>query len=300
MMLLKFSSEEKFSDIFIVPGTPFLYIKSIDLLVFADAHLGFEEAVARGLDYHSGRHRDYRYFLGGMIIPKRQLRRLIEYFEVAFRLLEKPPKTVLVDGDLKHAFDRLLRQERIEVMRLIEYLFSRKVENIVLVRGNHDNYLPLVLRDYGLELHKSYEVNAGSRRILFVHGHFKVDPSDYDIIIMGHEHPVIRCFGLYRFPVFAYFDVDGATAIVLPASGAYQPGTVLSLHRENYLSPMIREYANLESMRLIVWIQDIGETAGLTMWNESFSPIEEVRVDGKYHAYVRFESLEDAMLMCGL
>jgi len=109
---------EQYSGIRAVPGTPVLYISEFNAIVFSDLHLGFEEALARGLDYSSGG-RKASYTLG-MFVPRIQLKRAIEMLERVFSVVK--PRIVVINGDLKHAFDRLLKQEREEVKKLIEYL----------------------------------------------------------------------------------------------------------------------------------------------------------------------------------
>ncbi len=295
-----------YSGIYIVPGTPFIYFEDIKALVFADTHLGYEEALARGYMYVSGKKRDYVKYMGGVIVPRRQYKKLIEYLDIAFRLLSDRIERVIIDGDLKHAFDRLLRLERIEVDKLLKYLREKDVEEIIIIRGNHDNYLPLVLKKYGLELVKYYEAYVeGIGKVLFTHGHLDIDIKGYDLVVIGHEHPSIRCFSYYKPPVFLLVETSiGNNILVLPASGAYQSGTVISFNREEYLSPIIRRYSVLDNAKIITWItQEEVVIDDKSIGDELLSDIVSITtftINNKSIIYLGFNSLEDILFVCGL
>ncbi len=302
-MLKEINLESSIRYFYIVPGTPFLYIDKLRALVFADAHLGFEEALARGLDYYTGRKSGKTYYMGGIVVPKRQFRKLVMFLEEAFHLLDGKINTVLINGDLKHAFDRLLRQERREVRDLLDYILGKGVREVILVRGNHDNFLPIVLKDYGLELHRSYVVSINDKRVLFTHGHLDIDITDYDVVIIGHEHPVLRCLGMHRFPIFLHGRTEvGNWIIVLPASGAYQPGTIPSVNRENYLSPVIHKYVDPGRLGITGWIT-VESKMDMVEGGEELLDIgffEKISVDGKDVYFFEFESVEEALAVCSL
>ncbi|OYT38839.1 MAG: metallophosphoesterase [Desulfurococcales archaeon ex4484_58] len=299
-ILRPISYDGEYRDLYIVPGTPTLYLGKFDLLILADLHLGFEEAVARGLDYSSNKTN----YAVGMFIPKIQLKKIIESLERVFKVLS--PRRVLINGDLKHAFDRLLRQERLEVREFLNYLYNKGVQEVVVVRGNHDNYLPLVLKDYGIELVNHYEIDTGEYKLLFTHGHLEVDINKYDIIVIGHEHPSMRCFGTYRFPAFLKIPTSRAEIIVLPAIGPYHPGTQVSLDRDNYLSPIIKKYGDLDRAKIIVSI-DLGEYKEVPtefslereLVESGILRIDRFNILNHEIAIIEFSSIEIALLMCG-
>lgn len=232
--------------VYIVGSTPVLFFKDAGLVVFADTHLGFEEEMARQ----------------GVFIPRAQLRRIISTLDRLFSILSSMKvKTVLIDGDVKHSFDKLTRQERYEVKALLNYLFDR-VDEVILVRGNHDNYLPIIAKDYGIELIPYHEITYRGKKIVFTHGHVVVDV-EADLLVIGHEHPsiaLVDSLGLVtKAPCFLKMMMDnGSELIVLPPMGAYQSGTRVSLNRSSYLSPYIREHGLLEEARPYVIAQDYG------------------------------------------
>ncbi len=46
---------------------------------------------------------------------------------------------VVVNGDLKHEFGRITRQEWMEAKNFIEFL-QENFNEVILIKGNHDNF----------------------------------------------------------------------------------------------------------------------------------------------------------------
>ncbi len=293
-------------NIYLVPGTPILYIPDLEAIVLSDLHLGYEEALARGYMYTSGKRSNYVRYVGSIIVPRRQFKRIIEYLDKAYSLLDGEIRRVIIDGDLKHAFDRLLRQEKREVGKLLDYLREKDVEEIILIRGNHDNYLPLILKKYGLELVKYYETHVrGIGNVLFTHGHIDLDINGYDLVVIGHEHPAIRCLSSSKTPALIIMNTDkNSKILILPASGPYQAGTNISSNRNEYLSPIIRKHGSTDSLGVITWVpMESGEELPYSSYMEDISGIVSfklVALDRKAYLYMGFNSLDDAMLICRL
>ncbi|ASJ14430.1 metallophosphoesterase [Thermococcus radiotolerans] len=188
-------------------------------LIIADLHLGYEISMARE----------------GFYLPR-------VFNEVVGRLkslLERErPKTLVVDGDLKHSFIPEWR-EREELKAFIEEI-APFVNELVLVRGNHD-VGTLWLRELGVEIVDEFEL-AGWK---LVHGHKLVDGERF---IIGHEHPSIRLRdevgALVKVPVF----LMGEKLIVLPAFSPWAYGN--DVLRE-IVSPFLRAY-DVSSTRVLV------------------------------------------------
>ncbi len=291
--------------IYAIPGTPLLYIIHQGILVLSDLHLGYEEALARGYLYTTSKNDNIVRYIGAVIVPRRQLKKTMEYLNIAFQLLNGRIKKVIVNGDLKHAFDRLLRQERIEVKAFLDYLLEKNVE-IILVRGNHDNYLPLVLKDYGLELIRQYETFIpGVGRVLFTHGHYDIDINDYNLVIIGHEHPAIKCLTTSKnlAILLVKTNIDNHI-LILPATGAYQAGTSVSLSPNDYLSPIIRKYGLVEKAELITWIKTkpVKKSEGNILMGDVKDVISTslITVNKDTYIYLRFKNLLDAFMICRL
>ena len=222
---------------------PAVYIRRLKALVFADLHLGFEEEAARM----------------GYFVPRVQLKKALKLIEDAFNLYD--PERVIIVGDVKHTFDKLTRLERQEVSRLFEELRRRGVE-VKVVKGNHDSYLVVVAREYGVEVIKGHLVLDG---YMFIHGHRKPprEPRP-EVIVMGHEHPSIsirdRIGYVAKTPCFLVgrHEPTGAALLVLPAVGVYQTGTSVSTMKETYLSPILREEVDLRKLKPFVIAEGLG------------------------------------------
>ena len=197
----------------------------------------------------------------GIFIPRAQFKKLSRVLDKVFSILNDIEQ-VIINGDVKHAFDRLLRQERVEVKQLLERLTST-VKNVIIIRGNHDNYLPLVLRDYNIELKTHYLIKMYGNHVLITHGHKIVKDVTQDLIIIGHEHPSIAMVDDLGFiaRTQAYLRIPltiNAEILVLPAIGAYQPGNKVSLYRDTFLSPYIRRYGIVEEAIPYILIEGHG------------------------------------------
>ena len=230
--------------VYTVGSLPAAFVEPLGALVVADLHLGFEEEAARE----------------GVYVPRVQLRRSLEV--VRRGLEETGAGWVIFAGDVKHSFSRLTRSEREELSRLFGFLRGEGVR-VTVVRGNHDNYLVLVARDYGVEVVDELYVDG----YLFFHGHRRPAggyTGPVKAALMGHEHPSIRLRDrlgyIAKLPAFlsAPYPGLGARLVVLPAVGQYQTGTTVSLSPATYLSPVLREDIPLEEVRPYVLAEELG------------------------------------------
>ncbi len=226
----------------IVDALPALYIRKHKALVVADAHLGYEEEAARH----------------GVFMPRFQLARFLNVLEQALDLVDAD--RVIIAGDLKHRFDGLGRLERKEVTRAINFIKER-VRDVIVVRGNHDNYLPILKDRLGFEIVEHLILGE----YVIIHGH-KPLPSEArgKIVIMGHEHPSIAIRDsigtVGKFPCFlrGILKDSKTRVVVLPAIGAYQTGSKVTLNPSTYLSPVLREEVVLEELEPIIVDEEIG------------------------------------------
>lgn len=202
-------------------------------LIVADLHLGYEVAMAKE----------------GFYLPRvfheivANLKNLIEREE---------PKRLIIDGDLKHSFIPEWR-ERAELKAFFEEV-SPLVDEIVLVRGNHDVGTRW-LRELGVEVVDELELGKWK----LVHGHKLIEGERF---IIGHEHPAIRLRdevgALVKVPAFLW----GEKLIVLPAFSPWAYGN--DVLRE-IVSPFLRFYR--EDFRVIVPLEkellDFGRLSNL-------------------------------------
>ncbi len=188
-----------------------LYLEEERTLVVADLHLGFEGALRRQ----------------GVSLPRFQKRHMTERLGT---LLERyAPDVLVVDGDFKHEFSRNLKEEWHDVLDVLDFLEGKA--ELVMVRGNHDNFLKTILSRKGLELQQCHQ--AGPFTI--AHGHEIVDVDGP--LVLGHEHPSMRLRDKIGAAVSLPCFVATDRTIVLPAFSPLAYGS--DILRGPYLSPML-------------------------------------------------------------
>jgi putative SbcD/Mre11-related phosphoesterase len=187
------------------------YIEDYGIAVLSDLHIGYEEVMAQK----------------GLLLPKLQKLRILKILETIFNNLK--PEKILIDGDFKHEFSRNMRQEWNEIIEIINYIKERA--ELIVVRGNHDNYLKNILLRYNIPLHKYIKIG----KYVFAHGDKKID---YDgFLIMGHEHPSIKIRdfsgGIITIPSYIFND----KILVLPSPSLYSSGS--DILNGEILSPLL-------------------------------------------------------------
>ncbi len=197
-----------------------LWIKKHKLLVFADFHIGFEEALNKQ----------------GFLVPRFQFRDIIQRLE---KILAKvKPDTIIINGDVKHEFGRISEQEWRETLKLIEFL-AKRCKKLLLTKGNHDKFLGPIAKKRNIKDAQFYEADG----ILIIHGDkIPKDLSKYKTIIIGHEHPAISIRERGRVEKFKCFLIGKykrKTLIVLPSFNLVTEGTDIT--REKTLSPFLKQ-----------------------------------------------------------
>jgi len=242
-----------------------LYLPSSKTLVFADFHIGFEESLESQ----------------GVLVPRFQLKDILERLNKIFEKIEKsaclrptllgsfsPPRfqkgaekevgherdrrqanetcieTIVINGDLKHEFGEISRQEWNDCLALIDFL-AAKCEQIVLIKGNHDTILGPIARKRNLEVVDSYAID----NIFITHGHKlpeKELAKTIKTIIIGHEHPAVTLTEAAKKEKYKCFlkgswkDRTGSkTLIVQPSFNLVVEGTDVS--QAKMLSPFLQQ-----------------------------------------------------------
>jgi len=200
-----------------------LWIEKLKILVVADLHIGYEEALAEE----------------GYLLPRTMFKEMSKELK---ELLEKlKPSLVVINGDLKHEFGQISKQEWFETNTILDMILERS--KVVLIKGNHDTILEPIARRKNLEIKDFYIVDG----ICILHGHkIFVDKEIYDkkikILIIGHEHPAIsireglrketyKCFLLGRW--------KDKKLIVMPSFFTLYEGS--DIKKEELLSPYLNE-----------------------------------------------------------
>jgi putative SbcD/Mre11-related phosphoesterase len=233
---------EIFEGIKTINGFKAIFIEKLNAIAIADLHLGYELALAEQ----------------GIFAPETQLREILKELREIFKKVKA--ENLIIVGDVKHEFGEASAQEWREVFKLIEFL-RKKVEKIILVRGNHDNYLLNIISKIGIELHDPYYLAKG---IFFIHGHKIVKiASKAETIITAHEHPSIvlrKGFDKIKVSCLLYGKTkDKRNFICLPAISTWASGTDINLvSKEEVLSPILKEEVDFENLIPIALERGIG------------------------------------------
>lgn len=200
-------------------------------LIIADLHLGYENALLSE----------------GVLIPKFQYKKIIKRLEEIFQNANSycRIKRVIINGDLKHEFGRKSRQEDKETSELINFLRHYTTE-IVLIRGNHDNFIRAIAENLNVKFCENFEV----KNFFILHGD-KIPKNFNDLvknktIVIAHEHP---CVGLRtserteKMKCFLKGNFKNNNLIVMPAFNFIAEGT--DVLQRNLLSPFLKE--NIEN-----------------------------------------------------
>ncbi len=231
-----------------------IYIRADDTLAISDLHLGYEAAL-------QAEH---------VAIPRFQLEPMIERLE---KLLARyNPERIIINGDMKHEFSKNKGQEWDEVETVLDMLAYREV---IIVRGNHDNYLQTILARQNIRMRDSITLPAS--QITFLHGHKKIESSAMKIL--AHEHPVLRfrdeVGAQITLPCFLYD--ESSQIVVMPAFSPLASGTNIISPEKTFMCPDLRE-TNLASARVFViqdGIMELGRVSDLReMQDEATSEIK--------------------------
>ncbi|MGC8679586.1 MAG: metallophosphoesterase [Fervidicoccaceae archaeon] len=227
-------------EIDLIPGMPAVIHRASNVAIIADLHLGFEEEMAKA----------------GIYLPRLQLSRALSLIEY---LKSIGVKKLIIDGDIKNSFNKLTVQEREEI---IKFLGKAKdlFDEVVLVRGNHDNYVSIITDKMDVKLVPNLRL---SEKVFVLHGHRESSEAlKHELIIIGHEHPSLsirdEIGSIFKLPCFLRVPLKGSRKreiLVLPAAGYYQSGNSISLDPTNYLSPLIKNHGNI--MRAVPIVIDM-------------------------------------------
>ena len=182
-------------------------------VVIGDLHLGYEKALEGE----------------GLYLPRmntdsirNSLNRIICRYE---------PKRIVLLGDIKHDFAKAPYECRHDVTSMIKMLAD--ASEVIVVKGNHDNFLQNILSDMGMEVHDF--VDIGDLRL--EHGH--IDSGTRPVAI-GHEHPSVRISdtvsGGLKLQCFIHSEENGI--IVIPPFSPFSSGN--DLLSEQFMSDACR------------------------------------------------------------
>ena len=201
-------------------------LKIEDTLIISDLHFGYETSLNNQ----------------GMMIPQFQFDRVVDSLN---KIQDKANAScIILNGDIKHNFKNISKQEWKEVLDFIDVLSDIFVD-IKVIKGNHDNFTQYILNKRDILMED--EVVLG--KFFITHGHKipeKID-DDIDTIVIGHEHP---CIGIRngerveKVKAFLKGMWEEYNLIVTPSFTPISSGSDV-LH-EKSISPFIKDISSFE------------------------------------------------------
>ncbi|WP_323171148.1 metallophosphoesterase [Natrialba sp. PRR66] len=198
-------------------------------------------------------------------------------------LAELGPATVVVAGDLLHAFDRVPRGVT-DALAALESTVADAGASLVVTPGNHDAMLssvfdgetraacrlpPASKNENENENENESECKSEAQESVVVcHGH-EPPTLDASLYVVGHDHPALSIEGRKR-PCFLFGPgaYEGADVLVVPAFTELAAGaTVNGMSARDFQSPLVTD---ADAFHPIVW--DAG--AEEPLW---FPPLGECR-----------------------
>ncbi|MEM2929729.1 MAG: metallophosphoesterase [Thermoproteota archaeon] len=211
-------------DVEIIEFEPALYVKPLDAIVVADIHLGLEWELEEK----------------GVHIPFPTYTPIIKSLRNMFN--RRSSRRLIILGDIKNEFGDINPEEWTQVQDFVNDVRSLGAEPL-LVRGNHDNFVRVVLRRLNVEF-QDPPLRLG--KFLLIHGDKDHElPGEESILLMGHEHPVVSIrdsIGVkHRFKSFLYGEHGGVRIIVLPSMNPLTMGMAVNeADSKDLLSPILR------------------------------------------------------------
>lgn len=203
-----------------------LWIKKERTLIINDLHIGYEEIL-----HHKG-----------ILVPKFQLKEILRILKDIIK--KTKPQRIIINGDLKHEFGKVLRQEWKEILAVIDFCLMN-VKEIIIIQGNHDSVIKPIADKRGIHIFHNYLMGD----LLIVHGDALVN-SKANIIIIGHEHPAITIKEGSKWEKYKCFlrgNWKEKEIIVMPSFNPLLEGT--DVLQERLLSPYLD---NLNSFEVYV------------------------------------------------
>lgn len=200
-----------------------LYLKDSKTLVLSDFHIGYEEALNKQ----------------GVMLPRLQFKKTRERLKGLFAQLRRNMmwiSHIIINGDLKHEFGEISKQEWDETIKIFD-LLQKHCKKITLLKGNHDTVLEPIANKRGLTVLENEQIN----NILVTHGNKIPVNLNADIIIIAHEHPAVVISDKIsgeKVKCFLKGKWNNKTLIVMPSFNLVIEGT--NILSEKLLSPFLQ------------------------------------------------------------
>ena len=236
---------EIFNNLFIRGNA--LFFGKEKVLVLSDLHIGQDESLNSN----------------GFLVPRFQFDDLFLETQRLVKVLK--PRVVVLNGDIKHEFSGILREENSRIKEFIDFL-RRKCE-VVLVKGNHDSILKPLADRLGLEMRDFFVVGD----CFICHGDKLFDNDDFrrcSTVIIGHEHPAVSLRSGPRVEKYKCFLVGkylSKNLVVMPAMNPTSEGSDVLAQR--LLSPFLKGNVSFKEFKVFIVdddkVFDFGFLSGL-------------------------------------
>lgn len=216
-----------------------LFVPAADTLVIADVHLG--RGAASSVD--------------APIDDAKAIRDRLESL-----LTRTDPETVVVAGDVLHAFDGVPCGVERDLAALEDTVDAADA-SLVVTPGNHDTMLETV---FDGAIASEYRLADGETVVCHGHERPKTDATRY---VIGHDHPALSVDGRKR-PCFLYGPTvyGRADVIVCPAFTTLAGGaTVNEMRARAFQSPLVTDADAFhpgvwdDSSEELLWFPPLGE-----------------------------------------
>ena len=191
-------------------------------LIISDLHIGYEQALNRE----------------GIMVPRFQYKKILERLNEIIKSFDIG--RIVVNGDIKHEFGRITRQEWDEALDFIIFL-NNNFDEVILLKGNHDNFIKFIADKTDLGVYETYSIGD----FIIMHGDKIPDDlmtKDEKTIIIGHEHPCIGIRNGERFEKIKCYlkgSYKAKNLIIMPSFNFVSEGSDI-LH-EKSLSPFLKK-----------------------------------------------------------
>ncbi len=221
-----------------------LLLKNEKILVFADFHIGYEEALNKQ----------------GILVPRFQFKDVIKRLgKIFFELKKIKIEKIIINGDIKHEFGKISEQEWRETLKLLDFL-AKFCDEIILVKGNHDTILGPIAKKKNISVVDYYF--AGD--VLITHGH-KIPNQNIikkaKTIVIGHEHPAISLredIRTEKFKCFLKGKYKRKNLVIIPSFCLATEGT--DVLKEKTISPFLdQDLKNFEIFIVADKVYDFGK-----------------------------------------
>jgi len=207
-----------------------LWLAKERVLVIADLHIGYEEDLNKQ----------------GIMITRNQFKDTTGLLNKILKQVN--PKTIVINGDLKHEFGDISSQEWRETTEILQLLLNQA--KVILIKGNHDTILGPIAKKKGLEIVDSYYTGD----VCILHGDKMLEnekTKNAKILIIGHEHPAISLreeSKVEKYKCFLLGKWKGQNLIVMPSFLPIIEGS--DILKEEVLSPYLEQ--NLSNFEVFI------------------------------------------------